>query len=42
LYLSYYPKQQTVKRANKFEAPGPDTDIHCNVLSQDKPPTYLY
>jgi hypothetical protein len=35
--ISYYPDYQNVKRANKFETPGPETDIHGNVLTQDKP-----
>jgi hypothetical protein len=29
--ISYYPDYQSVKRANKFETPGPETDIHGNV-----------
>jgi hypothetical protein len=35
--ISYFPYHQNVKRANKFETPGPETDIHGNVLTQDKP-----
>jgi hypothetical protein len=35
--ISYFPDHQNVKRANKFETPGPETDIHGNVLTQDKP-----
>jgi hypothetical protein len=35
--ISYFPDHQNVKRPNKFETPGPETDIHGNVLTQDKP-----
>jgi hypothetical protein len=30
--ISYFPnKGEKVKRANKFETPGPNTDIHGNI-----------
>ncbi len=35
--ISYFPDHQNVRMQNKFETPGPETDIHGNVLSQDKP-----
>jgi hypothetical protein len=33
----YFPDHQNVRMQNKFETPGPETDIHGNVLTQDKP-----
>jgi hypothetical protein len=30
--ITYWPNQQPVKKSNRFETPGPDTDIHCNVV----------
>jgi hypothetical protein len=30
--ITYWPNQTPVKRANRFETPGPDTDIHGNVI----------
>jgi hypothetical protein len=30
--ITYWPNQQPVKKANRFETPGPDTDSHGNVV----------
>jgi hypothetical protein len=30
--ITYWPNQQPVKKANRFETPGPDTGIHGNVI----------
>jgi hypothetical protein len=30
--ITYWPNQQPVKKSNRFETPGPDTDIHGNVV----------
>ena len=36
--VSYYPnKGEKVKRANKFETPGPNTDIHGNITGEKRP-----
>ncbi|MFZ0344619.1 MAG: hypothetical protein WAL24_05630 [Nitrososphaeraceae archaeon] len=36
--ISYYPnKGEKVKRANKFETPGPNTDIHGNITGDKRP-----
>jgi hypothetical protein len=33
--ISYYPnKGERVKRPNKFETPGPEIDVHGNIISQ--------
>jgi hypothetical protein len=29
--ITYWPNQQPVKKSNRFETPGPDTDDHGNV-----------
>jgi hypothetical protein len=34
--ISYFPDHQDVKRPNKFETPGPETDIYGNVLTPHK------
>jgi hypothetical protein len=37
-HVSYYPnKGEKVKRANKFETPGPLTDAHGNIIGQKTP-----
>jgi hypothetical protein len=36
--VSYYPnKGEKVKRANRFETPGPNTDIHGNITGEKRP-----
>lgn len=36
--VSYFPnKGQKVKRANKFETPGPLTDVHGNITGEKMP-----
>jgi ribosomal protein S27AE len=36
--ISYYPnKGEKVKRANKIITPGPDTDIHGNIIGEKMP-----
>jgi hypothetical protein len=30
--ITYWPNQQLVKKSNRFETPGPDTDIHGNIV----------
>jgi hypothetical protein len=36
--VSYFPnKGEKVKRANKFETPGPHTDIHGNITGEKRP-----
>ena len=36
--VSYYPnKAEKVKRANKFETPGPLTDSHVNIIGDKRP-----
>jgi hypothetical protein len=36
--VSYFPnKGQKVKRANKFETPGPETDSHGNITGERMP-----
>jgi hypothetical protein len=36
--VSYFPnKGEKVKRANKFETPGPNTDIHGNITGDKRP-----
>ena len=36
--VSYYPnKGEKVKRANRFETPGPVTDSHGNIIGDRKP-----
>jgi hypothetical protein len=36
--VSYYPnKGEKVKRANKFETPGPNTDIYGNITGEKRP-----
>jgi hypothetical protein len=36
--VSYFPnKGERVKRANKFETPGPNTDIHGNIMGEKRP-----
>jgi hypothetical protein len=36
--VSYYPnKGEKVKRANKFETPGPLTDAHGNITGEKTP-----
>jgi hypothetical protein len=30
--IIYWPNQQPVKKSNRFETPGPDTDKHGNVV----------
>jgi hypothetical protein len=36
--VSYYPnKGEKVKRANKFETPGPETDKHGNIIGDKMP-----
>jgi hypothetical protein len=30
--ITYWPNQQPVKKANRFETPGPNTDEHGNVI----------
>jgi hypothetical protein len=36
--ISYFPnKGERVKRANKFETPGPNTDIHGNITRDKRP-----
>jgi hypothetical protein len=37
-HVSYYPnKGEKVKRANKFETPGPATDAHGNIIGEKTP-----
>jgi hypothetical protein len=37
-HVSYYPnKGEKVKRANKFETPGPLTDAHGNITGEKTP-----
>jgi hypothetical protein len=37
-HVSYYPnKGEKVKRANKFETPGPLTDTHGNITGEKTP-----
>jgi hypothetical protein len=36
--ISYFPnKGEKIKRANKFETPGPNTDIHGNITGEKRP-----
>ena len=35
--ISYYPKGEKVKRANKFATPGPLTDDHGNITGDKGP-----
>ena len=36
--VSYFPnKGEKVKRPNKFETPGPNTDIHGNITGDKRP-----
>jgi hypothetical protein len=38
-HISYFPnKGEKVKRANKFETPGPATDAHGNIINKEKIP----
>jgi hypothetical protein len=30
--ITYWPNQQPVKKSNRFSTPGPDTDIHGNIV----------
>jgi hypothetical protein len=30
--ITYWPNQQPVKKSNRFQTPGPDTDEHGNVV----------
>jgi hypothetical protein len=30
--ITYWPNQQPVKKSNRFETPGPNTDSHGNVV----------
>jgi hypothetical protein len=36
--ITYWPNQQPVKRSNRFETPGPNTDSHGNVIRDKKIP----
>lgn len=35
--VSYFPATEKVKRANKFETPGPLTDAHGNITGEKTP-----
>jgi hypothetical protein len=36
--ISYYPKNgEKVRRANKFDTPGPKTDAHGNIMGSEAP-----
>jgi hypothetical protein len=36
--ISYFPnKEEKIKRPNKFETPGPNTDIHGNITGEKRP-----
>jgi hypothetical protein len=36
--ISYYPnKGERVKRANKIKTPGPETDVHGNIIGEKIP-----
>ena len=35
--ISYFPKGEKVKRANKFDTPGPLTDAHGNITGDKMP-----
>jgi hypothetical protein len=38
-HISYFPnKGEKVKRANKFETPGPETDAHGNIINKERIP----
>jgi hypothetical protein len=36
--IEYWPKQTPVKKADKFDLPGPDTDSHGNIIGNKKIP----
>jgi hypothetical protein len=36
--IEYWPKQTPVKKADKFDLPGPDIDSHGNIVGEKKIP----
>jgi hypothetical protein len=36
--ITYWPNQQPVRKSNRFETPGPDTDSHGNVIGDKSTP----
>lgn len=36
-HISYFPAKEKVKRANKFETPGPEIDSHGNIIGDKMP-----
>jgi hypothetical protein len=36
--ITYWPNQQPVKKSNRFETPGPNTDEHGNVVGDQTIP----
>ena len=36
-HVSYFPKKEPVKRANRFDTPGPETDVHGNITGEKGP-----
>jgi hypothetical protein len=36
--MTYWPNQQPVKKSNRFETPGPNTDEHGNVVGDKSIP----
>ena len=36
--ITYHPNNQLVKKANRIETPGPDTDEHGNITGNNIPP----
>jgi hypothetical protein len=35
--ISFYPNKEKVKRVNKIKTPGPDIDIHSNIIGEKTP-----
>jgi hypothetical protein len=36
--IEYWPNQTQVKKANRFDTPGSDTDSHGNIIGNNIPP----
>jgi hypothetical protein len=39
--ITYWPNQQPVKKSNRFDVPGPDTDEHGNVIGDKTIPIVM-
>jgi hypothetical protein len=39
--ITYWPNQQPVKKANRLETPGSDTDSHGDIIGNNIPPVAI-